>query len=220
MRTSKEFSVVMGAIGKVQSAVPFVEKTATADMGQRKEKYVPFEDVAAAIKPHCATNGLVWSQGPREGAGGVAWLVTRIDHPESGQFVESDLPLVTAKAGFREMGAVFSYMRRIGLIAAFGIVAKDDDPEADRSIMRQAEPPKPRIERTARPVNAPNDIEKTIEEVLADLPNARTMASIEEFGKRLRDSEGRTLVPRHHVSRVNTAFADARARLSVKEPRQ
>lgn len=214
MKTSDKYSTVMAAIGKVQSAVPFVEKTATADMGQRKEKYVPFEDVAAAIKTPCQDAGLVWTQGPREGNGGVAWLVTRIDHPASGEFVESELPLVTAKAGFREMGAVVSYMRRIGLIAAFGIVARGEDAENDKDAMRMAEPPKPRVARNARPVNAPEDIEKRIEDALRALPLCATMAAIDELGKTLRDEDGRALIPRHAAQRVQDAFAHARARVS------
>lgn len=215
MKTSVTYSTVMAAIGKVQAAVPFVEKTATADMGVRKEKYVPFEDVAAAIRPHCDAHGLVWSQGPREGNGGIAWLVTRIDHPESAQFVESELPLVTAKAGFRELGAVFSYMRRIGLIAAFGIVARGEDPESDRETMRAAEPPKPRVSKDARPVTIPADIETRIERAMKELAACKTMAHVDEIGKTLRDADGRALVPRQHAQRVQEAFADARARVSA-----
>lgn len=215
MRTSEKFSNVMRAIGCVRAAVPFVEKTATADMGQRKEKYVPFEEIAAAIQPHCIANGLVWTQGPREGSGGVAWLITRIDHPESGEFVSSELPLVTAKAGFREMGAVFSYMRRIALIAAFGIVARGEDAENDKEVMRMAEPPKPRVARNARPVNAPEDIEKRIEDAIKALPLCKTMSAIDELGKTLRDEDGRALIPRHAAQRVQDAFAHARARVSA-----
>lgn len=217
MRTSESVGHVMAGIALVKKAVPFVDKTATAEIvggrSDRREKYVPFEDVAQKILASCEEARIIWTQGGREGAGGTQWLVTRIDHPESGEWVESDLRVESAKAGFREVGAALSYMRRVGLIAAFGIVAKGEDPESDKDTMRQVEQPRGRVDKAARPANVPADIGVRVETAIKEAASATTLQRLEELGKTLRDDDGQTLIPKSDRPRVKTAFETAATRI-------
>lgn len=212
MRTSEKTDKISTAIQAVQQAVPFVEKTKEADQGSYKVKYAPHELVWDRLKGACKENGLVVFQGGREGAGGSTWLVTRITHAETGQYVEADTPVVSAKAGMQGLGAVWSYGRRIGLLAILGIVPKGEDTDAaDDHAGRSAKPP--RVERAARPAGVPPDAAAIVERVLKDLPGLTTKAAIDEAAKELKG-----IVPPELNQRVRESFAAARERLSGREP--
>lgn len=222
MQTSEKVDRVMAAIAAVRAEVPFVGKSATVEIdgrsGSRKEKFAPFEEIAEAIKGPCERAGICWTQHGDEGHGGSQWLVTRIDHPASGQWIAGKWRIESARAGFREVGAAASYFRRIALLAAFGIVAKGEDPEHTLEHARDAKPSKDRVTRGARPVNAPDDIGSRIERAIEDMATAKTLSRLEEIGKTLRDEHGATLVPRSEAPRVKAAFDEAARRIREATP--
>lgn len=211
MRTSTEIDKIATAALAIQTACPFVDKTASALIqGQSSGydyKYAPHDMVWGVIHSHCAANGVFVSQGGDRGEANSKWLVTRIVHAASGQWIETDVPLETAKAGMQALGAVWSYARRIGLLGIFGIVAKGEDSDAgdDHGPGRGAKPP--RIEPSARPVGV-NDAVATVERVLQDLPRLNTLADIDEASKIVKH-----IVPDGMKDRVRAAFMDARARV-------
>jgi len=219
---SPQIDQVMAAIGRVQAAVPFVDKTKTADIEgkqsgvKRKETYAPFEEIVGAVVCALVENGLAWSQGGAEGNGASQWVETLIVHSASGQWIRSRIRVESARAGFRDVGAAWSYWRRQGFLAAIGIVAKGEDAEAGPEYAKEAKPPRQeqRVNRAARPAHAPEDVQKLIEDTLIELRTA-TATRIEELSKGLMGEDNRTVVPRADAERVRAAFQEARARVAA-----
>jgi hypothetical protein len=214
MRTSTDIDKISTAIAAIQAAVPFVDKAATADQGSYTVKYAPHDLVWEKVRGHCAENNVAVIQVGREGAGASKWLVTRLVHTPSGQWIEGDVPVESAKAGMQGLGAVWSYARRIGLLAILGVVPKGEDSDAgDDHAGRSAKPP--RVERSARPAGVPEDALALVEKVLADLPRLTTETQIDEASRVVTG-----IVPKEMTGRVRKAFNDARERVraAFREP--
>lgn len=223
MRFSEHRGEIARAIMAVQDAVPTVKKTKLVEAGQYTYKYVPHElawagpiandnagdnEQPTTLQKTCKRLNLSISQGGREGAGGTQWLVTSITHVESGQWLESDVRVESAKAGFQAMGAAWSYARRIALLAALGIVAEADDTDAQNELTGRAA--KPRQTPAARPPGVTDD-RQAAEAALIDLPKLTTKAQIDELGESLKGK-----VPKDMTDRVRKAFAEARAAVAAK----
>jgi hypothetical protein len=208
----------MAAIAQVQAELPTVRKDASVRIegqGSRTEHFARHEDIWTALQPIASKHGLSVVQDGEAGTNGSQWLVTRITWHGNGEqqeeWKEGRVLVASPRPGFRDFGAYWSYVRRIALLASFGIVASGEDPdqgEADRTI-KDAKPP--RADKAARPQGAPLDAEaeghKMIAE-LAELPAGTTLAKINDMSKRL---AGLQMSPATHAA-VGEAFKAARAR--------
>lgn len=216
MRTSAEIDKIATAIAAVQQACPFVDKTNEADIGKDfKYKFAPHDLVAAKLYPLCTQHGIAIMQGGREGAGASHWLVTRLVHNASGQWVEGDVKVEPGKSGMTALGAVWSYARRIGLMGLLGVVAKGEDSDAgDDHAGRTAAP---RVSKAARPAGTSPDSAKGWEDALVALGDLRTMDAVDELSGETKAKYG--LPPKDMHGRVQKGFADARARIAAAVPK-
>lgn len=221
MRTSTNTGKLMLAIRAVQSAKPLAAKSGTVKMDgaqPRIEKFAPHDEIWEDLQPLCAANGLTVTQFPDVGANGCAILVTRItwtnDDGTEEQWAEGPIPVVPPRPGFRELGASWSYERRIMLLSCFGIVAGGDEPdqqEADK--LRHVKPPR---DDGQRPHMAPVDSEAIATRLLGELeslPPGSTLAMVEELSKQFKDL---ALSDETH-SRVRNSFAAKRAALGLPD---
>ena len=116
---------LLRAIAAVQSEMPILRKTATANAGKYEYKYIPLEDIWAVLQPLLDKNGLLVTNMM---SGGV--LKTHVWHVETGENIWSDYP-VDAKLPPQALGSAITYARRYNLNSLFQIVAdKDDDAAA------------------------------------------------------------------------------------------
>lgn len=116
---------LLRAIAAVQSEMPILRKTATANAGKYEYKYIPLEDIWAVLQPLLDKNGLLVTNMM---SGGV--LKTHVWHVETGENIWSDYP-VDARLPPQALGSAITYARRYNLNSLFQIVAdKDDDAAA------------------------------------------------------------------------------------------
>jgi hypothetical protein len=224
MRTSTNTGKLMLAIRAVQKAKPLAEKSGTVKIEgaqTRIEKFAPHDEVWEDLQPICEANNLTVTQFPDVGPNGCAVMVTRItwtnhDGTEE-QWAEGPIPVVPPRPGFRELGASWSYIRRIILMSCFNIVAGGDAPdqqEADK--MRLVKAPR---DDGQRPHMAPVDSEARATELLRtldELPQGTTLAMVNELSKSFADL---TLCDETRA-KVGAAFAAKRAALGLPDKQQ
>lgn len=219
MKTSERTGRLMAAIGAVQAELPTVRKDATARIdgqGARTEHFARHEDIWNKLQPIASKHGLSVVQDGEAGANGSQWLVTRITWHGNGEqqeeWKEGRVLVASPRPGFRDFGAYWSYVRRIALLASFGIVASGEDPdqgEADKTI-KDAKPP--RADKAARPQGAPVDAEAEAHRAMADLaalPAGTTLAQVDAIAARLNGLKGMT--PATYAETAE-AFKAARAK--------
>jgi hypothetical protein len=96
-----------------------------------KSRYADFESVVNACRPALAKYGLAFLQLTKINESGTD-LVTRITH-SSGQWIEGEYPIKVQKDDPQGWGSAITYSRRYALAAALGVVASDEDDDAERA---------------------------------------------------------------------------------------
>lgn len=223
LRTSSQFMRLFASMASVQQALPLIEKSAEAKIEgvqPRIEKFVPLETIQAKLMPLLHKQNLGYIQPIGTGATGSPAIITRITWTDGidVEWIESDAPVSPAKPGFRDYGAFVSYVRRVALLAFFGIVPCGEDPDqGEIEKMRETAPP--RASRAARPAHSPEDAKKRIEDILVEVaalpagtPGDMINSLSVEIGHlgTIDDDELRT--------RIARTFSEARARLGVAKP--
>lgn len=95
-----------------------------------KSKYAPLETILPAIKEPLEKAGLVFTQMPSYLGSEVGFssaLTTKIIHIESGETIESTVPLILAKQDPQGVGSAITYMRRYALVSMLGLNCDEDD---------------------------------------------------------------------------------------------
>jgi hypothetical protein len=222
MRTSLNTGKLMLAIRAVQRAKPLAAKSGTVKMGEgqqaRVEKFAPHDEIWEDLQPICDANGLTVTQGSGVGPNGCAVLITRItwtnDDGTDDQWIEGDVPVVPPRPGFRDLGASWSYMRRIMLLSFFGIVAGGDEPDQEEANkLKLIKPPR---DDGQRPHMAPVDSEAIATRLLGELdalPTGSTLATVNELSKSFAEL---TLCDETRA-KVGAAFAAKRAALGLPD---
>lgn len=126
MNTSTEIGELAKALSKCQSMIHGALKSETNPFF--KSKYADLTSVWEACKIPLTENGLSVSQGAHLISGHIC-LVTRLMH-ESGQWIQTELPLPEGKSDAQALGSKLSYCRRYQLAAIVGVCPIDDDGEA------------------------------------------------------------------------------------------
>ena len=111
------------ALIAVQTELPWVAKTKTADMGNYSYTYADLGDVTAAAFPLLTKHGLAFSCCPRITEKGGYEIVGVLLH-DSGETREGALPLHGNDP--QKLGGSITYMRRYLLGSMLGIVTDDD----------------------------------------------------------------------------------------------
>lgn len=118
------------AVAKIQDAVQRIEADSEADTGQYTYRYLSFEALQTALRPHfeAADVMVVQSSQPCPYPGDID-VRTRFRH-KSGGWVELGLIMPRGVDG-QKAGGIFTYAKRYALGAALNIaIGKDDDARA------------------------------------------------------------------------------------------
>lgn len=121
-----------------------------------KSSYADLSSVWAACREPLSSNGLAVLQ-TLEHIDGVLNLVTTLAHA-SGQWIRSNLPVITQKADIQSLGSAITYCRRYSLSALVGVVADaDDDGENAMARNQPQHQPKPKTQ-ASKPVEKPIEL--------------------------------------------------------------
>ncbi len=124
-----------------------------------KSSYADLGSVWDAARPVLSKNGLCVMQ-KTEMKGGQIMLITVLAH-SSGQWVNSELPLMLGKQDSQGIGAAMTYLKRYSLCALVGVVCDDDDDgetavgrgktqekaKIDKPQNKEPQPPTPPVEK-------------------------------------------------------------------------
>jgi hypothetical protein len=125
-----------------------------------KSKYAPLESILPAIKEPLAKAGLVFTQAPHnltEQGIIMPSLVTILLDVESGEKIESEVPLILAKQDPQGVGSAITYMRRYALVAMLGLNCDEDDDGNSASNKKEVKKTNSPIDRNDAP-NLEEDI--------------------------------------------------------------
>lgn len=122
---------LMKALVKAQADFKVPKKTKTAEVKKNGQllytySYADLGGIREACWGSLTKHGLVLIQ-PIQEEGEDLFLVTKLIHAESGQWMSTRLPLGFAKADPQVIGSSLTYMRRYGLSSLLGIATEDDD---------------------------------------------------------------------------------------------
>lgn len=137
MKTSEQINELAAALTKAQSEMEHASKDKTNP--HYKSKYADLASCLDACREPLFKNGLSIAQAPQKHDG--SWvLVTRLMHT-SGQFIESECPIMNAKGDAQGFGSGLTYARRYALSAIIGLAQDDDD--GNEAVKRPELKPKP-----------------------------------------------------------------------------
>ena len=91
-----------------------------------KSNYADLQSVCDAVMPALNAAGIAVIQ-PMERVGDAWVVVTRFIHAESGETLETPVPLIFGKNDMQGLGSAQTYARRYGLMTLSGIAPEDDD---------------------------------------------------------------------------------------------
>lgn len=122
MKHGEQIGELAAALAKAQAAM----KGALADSSNPhfKSRYADLESVRCACIPALTANGVAVVQGLSDGK-----CITRLVH-SSGQWIETEVPLIIGKNDMQSVGSAITYARRYGLAAAVCLSQTDDDANA------------------------------------------------------------------------------------------
>lgn len=145
MKTSELINELSAALAKAQAEIKDAVKDATNP--HFRNEYASLASVLDAVRDPLSKNGLSVMQAPKIADPGMI-LVTRLAH-SSGQWVESETPLMLVKQDMQGFGSALTYARRYALAALCGVSQVDDD--AEGSVGRNKPPEtKPQEQQPAR----------------------------------------------------------------------
>lgn len=130
MRASENISDLAAALAKVQGGLSALVKNRevavkTRTGGTYTFSYTTFDAIIEAVRAPMADNGLAFAQGVgNDGVGSV--LTTRLMHA-SGQWIESDTPILVTDNGAQAFGSGMTYAKRYALSSMLGIATDFDD---------------------------------------------------------------------------------------------
>ena len=112
--------------------------------------YIPLEEMISVIQPVLHKNGLMLVQPPSVGHHGQTMIVTRLVHIESGQVLESELPIyLPENMGNKPMftwGGSLTYGRRYAIKMLLGLEADmDTNTEDPKELKKEQAKKKPAV---------------------------------------------------------------------------
>jgi hypothetical protein len=186
-----------------------------------RSTYASLEAVLDAVTIPLQKHGLVLTQTLRSSAGAVE-LVTTLWHAESGQHIESAVPLNPVKADPQGVAAATTYYRRLAIKTLLGLAEVDDDgTEASTPARAKTEQAPPAASASA-PATSSKAVQQVVEklggeqivtpasEVVAKMLKAKTIVELEDL-----TTHARTLDPAGKQA-ARTAY-DSRRRVLLRE---
>ena len=126
MKTSTETDKIYPAFAKMQKELSKAKKSSTNP--HFKSSYADLTSVHEACEGALIGNGFFVTQG--YGIDPKDHLYTRLVHTESGQWFQSECPLVLGKLDAQGVGSATTYYRRYSLVSMLNMLAEDDDGNA------------------------------------------------------------------------------------------
>lgn len=121
MKTSESIKNIAGALMEFQSKMIGIPKDGkNPHFGNT---YTSLSTIINTIRKPLADAGLTFTQLPT----GEDGLTTILMHPESGEFIETELRMRPTKDDPQGRGSALTYMRRYSLSAILGLNEEDDD---------------------------------------------------------------------------------------------
>lgn len=115
---------IAAALASAQVEMTRAQKS--AENPHLKRKYADLAAVCDASMPALNRHGIAVVQ--RMQADGDAWtMLTVFVHADSGETLETPVPLIFGKKDMQGLGSAMTYARRYGLMALAGIAPEDDD---------------------------------------------------------------------------------------------
>lgn len=133
MKTSLEFTKVIGAIHELQQEVDVINRGETADTGKYTYSYASLAKIWVDIKPVLHKNGLTILQPPTFDIADL--LETWIFH-DSGEWICAVMRLIITRDDPQGFGSAVTYARRYAALATLGLVTDDDN---DATTQRKAD---------------------------------------------------------------------------------
>jgi ERF superfamily len=124
MNTSEKIDLILPALMKVKSKLQAVTKSANNPFF--KSKYADLNTYLDEVEPLLEENKMVLFQPVRVNSGGTNTVSSIIMH-ESGQFISSEMVVVTKEADMQKLGSAITYARRYTLGPLLSMKAEDDD---------------------------------------------------------------------------------------------
>lgn len=162
MKTSELINELSTAMAKAQLEMKNAVKD--AENPHFRNDYASLASVLDAVREPLAKNGLSLLQSTRIVEHGFI-LVTKLAHA-SGQWVESETPLMLVKNDMQGLGSAVTYARRYAAAAMCGVAQADDDAESS-------------VGRTPAPEQKPAPMQKAA----ANLPKVGTVTRVISAGK-------------------------------------
>lgn len=106
--------------------------TKSADNPFFKSKYATLDAIQEHIRKPLQDNGLVVTQANKV-EDGSAIVVSTVWHVESGEFMESEFPVVVNKATAQEYGSAVSYAKRYSLSGLLNLTIQDEDDDGNKA---------------------------------------------------------------------------------------
>jgi hypothetical protein len=133
MMQSEQIDQLVTALAKAQGEILPAAKDGMNP--HFKNKYAGLPSIWAACREPLSRNQLVVIQ-TTDHQDGRLILVTTLAH-SSGQWIRSNMPIVSAKPDAQSMGSAMTYAKRYSLSAIVGVVADEDD-DGERAVARNA----------------------------------------------------------------------------------
>lgn len=143
---------IIKALAEFQKLCPPIKKDSKADVTTKagakySYKYGSLPHILEVIKPCLEKAGLTYTQ-PLSLEGGQRCIITTLYHIETGESLQSviDVPEVefVGQNIYQAMGSGITYLRRYALTAMLGIVAEDDDNDAQGEEVKKPVQQKPK----------------------------------------------------------------------------
>lgn len=175
---STEIKELVGALAKAQGAMkPAVFNRVNPHY---KNRYADFTSCMDACRGPLSENGLAIVQYCQT-IDGKLNLVTKLAHV-SGQWMESEFPIIAAKMDSQGIGSAMTYAKRYSLCGMVGIVADEEgDDDGEAAVGRPQNKPQPLYNNVA-PANAhsaPKPVQKILASQVATLKNLESNLDLE-----------------------------------------
>lgn len=120
---SDQVNELFAALSKAQAVMEHASKDKSNPFF--KSRYADLASVWDVCRKPLADNGLSVSQTTRRDEAGIT-LITTLGH-SSGQWIRSEMPVLTLKNDPQALGSALTYSRRYSLSSMVGVAADDDD---------------------------------------------------------------------------------------------
>jgi len=128
---SEAIDLLATALAKAQSEMMVAKKG--RENPYFKSNYADLEEIVSASRPCLSKNGLSVTQNIITDDSGATMLHTVLMH-SSGQWTESTMRVVPPKNDIQTISSYITYLKRINYAALMGVVASDEDDDAEVAI--------------------------------------------------------------------------------------